>query len=986
MKQVLRIIGAAALCAVGSLTASTQGTVETNLNFYKGVLSSSLSTVKPVFVVGANSIGASPTEDQKARTLARTELDGAIGSQTVKVTPLAPSTATVNGVAAQPNPLNGAGNSNLLLYQGIYPVVLAVDNKTIVMVTDTNAGSTLLSVGTVNDAGGTAVANTVAGLTASDDQAYFFAAVSATAKAWSDKDTGALNRGIAVIKPSLAALTPLDATDLTNATPGNKALKVDLTTAEPTVLPAPVGYVSFKGASLLNPHIANTATAELFSNNVAMHWNPTLKRLYVGLNKVKRDDFAKEGGIMGLFMGYIATDATPKTALNVVPFISGLQRGLFYEKPSTDFFYNSDSKIIGFYYDGMTRADLNSANNGFDDVEVSIKKINSMHTSTEYDYLIIHSSVGVAGKSREGVYALPLLGENDANGVPFNDPNKVGSLSAIDATTKVATFNEPPSSQSTFISNDVASIKICDASDSLTDLFVVGDTVFMCMSGPTTATMGIWASSAIFNEKGIIAGWSAPYRLGGTIDRVMSGAIDLNTLSFYMLTAQTNDAASADFNTFNKIQVTNWGQTDKVTYAPSVNNLSVLLKTLFPVADGGLVGFTVFDAQTPGIKMGSMVMGAALGLNKVALIQLGKRVNGLLVAETTFTLNTNVFVFDAATIPELKAIAPLTCVEVSRMTTADSGWLFVGGYNGVAVLSNNTAATADPFADSMTGSVIGRGWASARGLSALRGDNINAFPSGDLATPTTNWTFKKLAVASTDATPVTSLFNVRKMIAVNGNLNVVTLYGLYSLQMTGGNFSAAIPATTPITTPVISMTSFTGFPAGTTVLADCLVVKDSTGTLSGVVATNNGLFSANFTAKTVVAASSLTDKFVRSLQVIGHDSPLPSTLQDIYAMTVDRVADNDMLYSFNSNDKLFEFNASRWGFMTNGTHVYSFMPKQYDNAAVVTAGTIGTDTVIDLTEDLTVGNDTNAFPYAIVRNTLNGAPYVISDQGFDVNQ
>ena len=995
MKQILRIVGAVTVLITGYAGAAVTKNVDKKINFDRGVLSTQADI--PAFFMVSKDL--TQTGVDKTYALTRAEWDDTATPASVKFTPMVPAEVLLNGATtAIANPLAAKSLDYVMLYKGIYPLVTDVEDNNISIVTDPVKATTLINNPTaILDATlpTPAALGSLEEVAADDAGEYVFAAVGATTKTWGDL-TDDSRRGIAVLKPMTSGLTQLDPANMLNAaTPVAvpKAAFVDLKPA--------AGYVGFTGTAIDKVAATFITRAEV-DNGVIMHFNPYLGCLYVGLTNAKRDYPGREGGVMGLFRAKVGVDATDGlTKLTLSSFINTMSRELFYSadlttNPPASKIGNDNSAIVGFYYDGKTPADgVKYLNNGGSPAAVSITKMASMHTSTGRDYLIVQSAIGVFPNIVQGIYALPLLGKTNASGVAFTG-TETGSLSAVSATDGTATFDGQPTNFDQMPWAHWPAFKVNEASKDLTDMFVVGDTVFVCKNSATSsAGMGIWATSAIFNEAGAILGWSAPYRVTGTIERAFGGGLDPKYNSFYTLTARSNDPTSTDINIIDAVKITDWGKSDAIVAA---NNLSTLLATIFPATSGGVVSFTVFDEQTPGFSTGNTVIGVALGLTKVALIQLGTRLPSQFVATKAFIAdsanpNQNVFVFDSATDTELAKIAPFTCAEVSRMTANDSGWLFIGGYNGVAVLSNDTIATADKNADSTT-SPIGRGWASNRGLLRLEKGEVNKYPYGNLAATTgasSNWSFKKL--------PPT-FFNVRKMLASNRYLNVLMVDKIQWFEMAAPKFIKD-----PTVWTATSVETVTGFPTGTLFSDFVPLTPFTAGNDIALVATSNGLYASNLESlldgQAVKSAS--TSNLILALQLVGNNRPQPSSLADVHALGVDFANNNDMMYYLkvksdatlanvassiivpNATSIVSQFGSSRQGFMTYGTHSYSYMPKQYDNSANVWAQTIG-DGVLDLTSWTSVGSDPFAYPYGVVKNAADGTSVVICDKGVDVNQ
>ncbi len=541
---------------------------------------------------------------------------------------------------------------------------------------------------------------------------YIFAAVSAYEKPWEDNTSEGENRGIAVVNPNLGAspnatITQLAADDLTNSTAKAFAAKISDKPLD--------SQICFSEAS-----DADKIGKARIGSGVDMCWGTSLQRLYIGLSEVKRDNQNKEGGCFSVLVGRTEINAADKkTKFVVSPILS---------KPQKDKFeINTTKNVVGFYYDKTnTKA-----------IEVSTKKVRAMLTSTNKNYLIANCVVAEDSTNHYSlVFALPILGFMDNKGKKIAE-DQIGTLSQISSATKLPTFDAIPSKKEempVFVKNkpleSTKGILIGgeetphDIKD-LADMFIYGDSVFVCLNSENNAQdQGIFQSSAIFNEDGTVVAWTPWQRVGGDIYRVLGGGVDA-LLNFYFLCGDMNDPKQAD-----EIKITRWGKSEDIKpvfaipptdgAATTDNNLSSLLSEIFPQEQGGVFQIINFDEQTEGFKKGDFSMMVAVGYNKVALIQTGKKEDGKFKPIKPFKRNDNVFVFDLS---ELK-IGPLCFAEVSRNTQKDKGWLFVGGYEGVAVLCDKE----------------GKGWDAEAGLDNLTSGN---FP-GDPGARDPKYSFKML--------------------------------------------------------------------------------------------------------------------------------------------------------------------------------------------------------------------------------------------------
>lgn len=339
-----------------------------------------------------------------------------------------------------------------------------------------------------------------------------------------------------------------------------------------------------------------------------------------------------------------------------------------------------------------------------------------------------------------------------------------------------------------------------DTSAIIQDLWIVGDTVYVALGGPQnnthTSESGVFASSAIFDATGFIRSWTPWQRVQGHTTPAGNIALDPTTSRFWSTT--NKDAAELDIaNGFNALNVTQWGLGNQAADATSDTRLSTALERIFGDI-GGVFGFASFGPETQGFKQGDFnaaaaasrpfqfSMAVATGQGSVVLLQTGKvdtRSNQFVpTAESSGYFGPNnaadatMFNFDLDS-PNgqgtaLGQLGTITCSEISRIplgTLANvgstNGWLFVGGTNGLAVLTR--------YAN-------GKGWntATGQGLSALlpstQRDN---FPAG------ANWRWMQILVQN--GTQLTNEFSDVYKITSDGSkyLYVLTSQALWRIDM-----------------------------------------------------------------------------------------------------------------------------------------------------------------------------------------------------------
>ena len=670
------------LSALPTLNASVKVETTTPLAFGPNAFES-----QSYYYLGATSGSAGTSALSRVYLEIDTDADPQV--TTAKFQTLTPAKAYVNNSkldTESDNPIYDGTVSYLSLMGRLPALVLATRNVAYLHPATTGANQTLcllengangsqLSVNTVklHDANATlADTNGIRGIAGSPN-GYIFAAVSPNSGAF-----GATDSGIAVVKRGESDLTPVDAT---TGLAGNRA------------------------------RVVNGGTNVTIHDHVAMHWDSTLQRLFVGL-EVSRTSGTATG--YGLLVGRLETDKPQLT--------------LDYALPASAIGTNEVDKIIAF-------------NHNATNYTTQIYNIKTMHTSTGKSYVIVNGNVSTGTPLQTKVFALPIVRKQ------YSDIDvsveKIGKITDNDSITQA----EPLTLETkmTTQSDNAAKVGRGLTPDNVQDMFVVGDSVFVCCAHTTDKDkQGIFQSTALFNKDGLIQEWTSWQRAMGAIDKVKGAAMDTGNGQFWYLTETTNP--------YDTIKATQWGQKD----ATVLGSLRTKLEDEFTQETGGIHQLFNFDEQTVGFNSSNFALTVATGYQKAVLIQTGKVSAGAFIPTlgtdfNSVNIGTNVKV---KTDTAVQDIGSLCCAEVSRSNAANKGWIFVGGYNGVAVLRNGSD---------------GNGWDGLAGLAALA--TLDSF------------TFKTIG----------SFKHVHKLVCDGTYLYVLTPSALHRIEMTANKFKDTNP-------------------------------------------------------------------------------------------------------------------------------------------------------------------------------------------------
>jgi len=943
----------------------------------------------PTVFAGANQfyLGALGAPDNtlanvQDKTLVRASIMGNPGTAVMNFTPLAGSMVNINGAVGTNNqlilvasPLQSKAIQKLTLLNAIQPVaaiapaVPTVANgslNTIVVLEDVLGGTSVTTNQTnmIQDAGiptSQEITAPVAALAASADT--IFAAVAPGVPAPGNV-FGQVNSGIVRLQKTTTGVTAPATRDLqVLMTSGSgfgagPAYAIDLTASPTTAAYVPINTgvrFSFTSNSGM-PTVASGITMAQLGPVVDMYWDSTLARLYVALSGATgvantNPPGANKGGVISLLVGRI--DPTLKQMF-LSPVVDFQLAG---QKIAPLLTLNSDEQIIGFNADDATKH------------VASLFKVRVMHTSTGHDYVIVNG--GVTGITTTNplntqVYALPVVPTSATA-----DPKQVGLL-AKQATIATNPFvivsaagdlltNKSPAA----VVGQGAGLPSADQTQQVTDMRIVGDTVYISVSGDRSnnnKNAGIFASTALFDHNGIIRSWTPWQRVMGSTDVVKGFGIDEQLDNFWYLT--TADGLKNDGKE-NTAKATQWGTTNSV----NAGNASVYLASKFPQEKAGVHHVFSFSEKTPGFKEDEFAMAAAVGLDTVALYQTGKlaptATSHVLGLTSDILSDANVFIFNDATV---QALGPITSVEVSRSVDTknpNQGWVFIGGYNGVGVLSKPT----------------GDGFNGVTGLAELSKTAGQQFPGSGFA-------FRALMTTGT-----VSFSHTRKLQSDGTNLYIMTRDNLYIWPMNKDSFKLN---PTSISSTDVTTVNVTGAS-----LSDFIVINGNI-----ILATTNGLYVSSDGEMPTKVANGPCGPIVQ-LQYFSESRTKPSNTGNLYVLAADMSQSSARLHRFDVNlggahpvitpinpsptgtttGEIINFNEFKGNAVTDGSFIFSELSKHFGEMYFVNMNPVDSLTsTYQITPMLGIPDCSGYNVGMMIRDDASGAWIVPLDSGIRVNQ
>lgn len=331
-----------------------------------------------------------------------------------------------------------------------------------------------------------------------------------------------------------------------------------------------------------------------------------------------------------------------------------------------------------------------------------------------------------------------------------------------------------------------ANVKICD-------MEVVGDKVYIAVAGKRSNEngdeAGIFVSQPIYagssgitgapaaTTTGLVRAWTPWRRVAGTNDVACRFGVDERTGNIGYLTTQDGKIIGSNpEDNENRVKFTQWGEGDFDKHKRRLPATEGRLSSAISAAladDGKMYSINVFDEATPGFKAFEQgkqppvfSMAVATGADKdgnglVIMIQTGAEGGSPKEFDATkiFEKDVNVFVRND---DALKDLGNIYCSEWSRVVSAEGGYLYVGGDNGVAVLRDKANG--------------GKGFDTATGLSKL---DAAGYP-GDA-----DWEFVQFVINGGARDGESPFKDVRKLIAdPNGEfLYVLTATAVHRVKI-----------------------------------------------------------------------------------------------------------------------------------------------------------------------------------------------------------
>lgn len=593
--------------------------------------------------------------------------------------PLTPAKVVLAGVANSDNPLIGQQVSLMNLYRGTPLVVLADAPENLYLITSGSryVDVSVIKIDDVKDADGAVNVNgsTTAGIikTASSKN-YMFAAVKKAGSSFGVID----GSGIAMISQVGAALTQSAA--VTGDT-GTKALPLDITTNELKI---------------------TNNLASINASIVDMHWDEKLQRLYICVQATASADGGDGArGVVIAYLNGISSGGTTPDKLTFVPFA-----------PAAAF--SGVNYIVG----GLGAS-----------VVADIRKVRTMHTSTQTTYLITLGNTADAVDNNVAptiVSALPIINKRPSvvpGNISWIADTAHGTLASktVDAGTNLKQYFDTVGQVSAFRgrgfqvaasaeghltaqTDAAAQVGGAVAPGAVLDMQIFKDTVFIAVDGNANEVR-VYSSQALFDANGAIKAWT-PWR---AVSRPSTGANKMFGIGYQKKMGQMYSTQGSAITTIDTVKTSKWtsgsqdGLLGGTTSDASVGFVSQL-SNKFSATEGGIQGLISFPKTTTAFSQNAsegLSMMIATGYKKVVLVETGRldatsklipNVGDFSHADNrTFTAgaldtapaaNTKMITVSGGALDTVGAISTATIIN----ETTNGGYIVVGGVGGVAIL------------------------------------------------------------------------------------------------------------------------------------------------------------------------------------------------------------------------------------------------------------------------------------------------------------
>lgn len=419
--------------------------------------------------------------------------------------------------------------------------------------------------------------------------------------------------------------------------------------------------VTTKAAAIGN-HLAHVG------QTIALHWNGTLQRLFVGLDVTAGDE--QSDGACALLVGKMIAHTCPasETAPSYTHQCLDLKPCIAHTAV-----VDRSSTIIA------TRAPGS---------RVVIHQITSFKTSTDLWYVVTVGGCADNQMTQHTVTALPLN----------VDGQQAGTIAALEQ--EPETFfgpKENPTFRGRVMRKKTETAEQASLSNNrcvqvgagpllagpITDIFADHDAIFAVVAGEQPDA-GVYHSQALFDGKGVIKGWTAWRQVYQSDDAYLQAAFYDNLGGSFTLLSRSHNADERAI-----LKKTIWGNGDPKRHAGLVS----FLRDTYTKETAGIRAHADISVGMPGFAHQScMVVGGYQAMTIAIMAERDEM--GIMRSLPSDELQkdaSSLFHYSGDTLTSLGTIEAITSA-----TTDTQAWLFAGGTGGLAVYADADGTGWDP--------------------------------------------------------------------------------------------------------------------------------------------------------------------------------------------------------------------------------------------------------------------------------------------------
>lgn len=462
------------------------------------------------------------------------------------------------------------------------------------------------------------------------------------------------NSGIALVNAQCLTATPtygiaLTIKDATTGFNGNKAQRLDLNSSQLGTTPVTI-----------NP----TETGNINTNKVSLWYDTDFDRLYIGMR-------IQTGTTPPQIGKSVVIGTTSNTGLSLLPIVAN--------GAISPYSITTDEMIV---------------TSNADSIDLRALNLRVMHASTGTSYLIVNGGQGATTNVSNLICALPLVDDP-------NNPLHHGTLAKKNAPLSNFHFVTPASAPGDLavLSDPAALVGTSqlpiDSATSISDLVVVGDTVYVSVNQAPSSTndTGVFYSQALFNgdttsgDAGKIIGWTPWTKRAAPInafsDVKLPGDVVANGgIVFFDVDAKTGSLWLIEGTTQEAVGYTTWNSTGNDNDLIATINRS-LSNGCYSALDlhQGIRGFTNTISDHDRYALFG-------GVNKVLFTRISQAYTSSITSPQTTIVD-----FSSAENSVIKTLPPssgaVTVLEYSRrlQTEGATNYFFAGTQNGLNVFS-----------------------------------------------------------------------------------------------------------------------------------------------------------------------------------------------------------------------------------------------------------------------------------------------------------